>query len=88
MNRQEIIEMLESIGVTAMAMRPTSFKGYVDVFQKFADIVAAKEREECAKVCEAMELPKIVHGVHPDYIVGKEMAFDQAAHAIRARGQQ
>lgn len=45
MNRQDIIDMLESIGVTAMAMRPTSFKGYVDVFQKFADLVAEKERE-------------------------------------------
>ena len=46
MTREEITEMLASIGVTPMAMRPTSFKGYVEVFQKFADIVAERTKED------------------------------------------
>lgn len=44
------------------------------------------EREACAKACDDFEIPKNVQGVHPDYLVGKEMAATQLAHAIRARG--
>jgi len=36
MSREEIIEMLKSIGVTPAARRPVSFDGYVTVFQLFA----------------------------------------------------
>ena len=48
--------------------------------------VAEAEREACAKMCDDFEIPKNVQGVHPDYLVGKEMAATQLAHAIRARG--
>lgn len=54
MNREEIIDMLESIGVTPMAMGPTSFKVYFEVFQKFTALVAAKEREACAQLSDDM----------------------------------
>jgi len=46
MSREEIIEMLKSIGVTPTARRPVSFVGFVTVFQLFAELVAKKEREE------------------------------------------
>ena len=41
------------------------------MLQRFAKLIAAKEREACAKVCEE----------------GKFMTFGCAAEAIRARGQ-
>ena len=43
------------------------------------------EREACAKVCDAFEVPSQIKGAHPDYLVGKEMAASQLAAAIRAR---
>ena len=53
-----------------------------DVFlEKFAEMVAAEEREACAKVCE--ELFQIT----PPYTTYAEAAQDCAA-AIRARGEQ
>jgi hypothetical protein len=47
--------------------------------------IAAVEREACAKVCDAFEVPSQIKGAHPDYLVGKEMAASQLAAAIRAR---
>lgn len=48
----------------------------MDWLRKFADLVAAKERKECAKVCE-------------DQDTGKDLPYDLAviecAKAIRAR---
>jgi hypothetical protein len=98
MNREEIIERLESIGVTPMAIRPTSFKGYVDVFQKFAALVAAKEREECAKVLDAVYKVQearrayadstTLGGANHQYFSQVMTAIASASDKIRARGQQ
>jgi hypothetical protein len=94
MNREEITEMLASIGVSKYAVRPHSWKGNVDVFQKFAALVAAKEREECAKLCEflaeetlAMKTPHMNNILQ---IVTDKLAdaAKDCAEEIRARGQQ
>ena len=58
--------------------------GHNDTFEKFAALVAAAEREACAKVCDEK--------VDAEYKTGKvdhnEMAWTQAcAIAIRARGE-
>ena len=58
--------------------------------EKFAALVAAAEREACAKVCESLEIPHpdTIEGLHPDYVDGKRMAVMQCAAAIRARGNE
>lgn len=56
-----------------------------DVLERFAALVAAHERERCAKVCENLEIPKTIYGAHPDYLTGKHMAVSQCAAAIRER---
>jgi len=44
------------------------------------------EREACAQLCDEYVVPDSIAGAHPDYLIGKQMAFEQAARAIRARG--
>jgi len=45
------------------------------------------EREACAKLCDEYVVPASIAGAHPDYLIGKQMALEQAARAIRARGE-
>ena len=53
----------------------------IQTIERFAELVAAAEREECSRVCEALgNNPKI------DEIVCS--AFQQADEAIRARGKE
>ena len=58
------------------------------VIRRMLETAEAAEREACAKVCEAVEVPNVIYGAHPDYLEGKLMAISQAAIAIRARGQE
>jgi hypothetical protein len=53
---------------------------YLADLQRFAELVAAHEREECAKVCEAQ---------YRDYewAIHERDGADSCAAAIRARGQ-
>jgi hypothetical protein len=71
MTQDEIIEM----GVQAGIRRDVLVLGRnLELLIDFAKLVAAKEREACAKVCEAMN---------------KYMDDgDECAAAIRARGEQ
>ena len=62
MNREDIVRMAQETGVTAERVRD---------LVNFATLVAAAEREACAKLCE-------------DSV---EYAGDTLAEAIRARGQ-
>ena len=54
---------------------------YLADLQRFAELVAAHEREECAKVCEAQ---------YRDYewAIHERDGADSCAAAIRARGQE
>jgi len=79
MTPTELIDLLveaqmlveESAGV--FGWKPTMKK-----IEAFANIVAAKEREACAKVCEE----------HPDGLNMLGGAYIACAKAIRARGEQ
>ena len=51
--------------------------GYAPLL-KFGDLVAASEREACARLCKEMA------SWHSDLVAA---AYDYAAEAIRARGQ-
>ena len=70
MTREELIRMALEAGFTA-----DEFAWHDYMFDHFADLVAAAEREACAKVVEAS----------PSYDWHKFAC--EAAHAIRARGQ-
>jgi hypothetical protein len=72
MNREEIILMYEK----ANGWSPEGFDNTVKELQRFAELVAAAEREACAKVAEAWQV-----GIDdPRYQT-------DCATAIRARGQ-
>ena len=47
MNRDDIIRMAEVAGMTGLES-----SGILENFERFATLVAAAEREACAKVCE------------------------------------
>ena len=78
MNHQQIIELAREAGANVMMLLTDPPRlGIVQMhpqhLEKFAALVAAKEREECAKVVEAAQpWGRIV----------------QTAAAIRARGQK
>ena len=80
MDRDDIIKRAREAG-----FNPVSYMGAnLESFERFAELVAAREREACAKLCDEK--------VNAEYATGKvdhnEMAWTQAcAIAIRARGQ-
>ena len=79
MTREDIIAMARETGVEWLMHN----QFYKDHLQHFAALVAAAEREACAKVCDEK--------VDAEYATGKvdhnEMGWTQAcAIAIRARG--
>ncbi len=75
MTQDEIIEMAMQVGGTVMAV-------YSPDLIAFAKLVADKEREACAKVCEE-------HGKvwAERFLLGYQATLDDAADAIRARGE-
>jgi len=70
---QEIIEMAQECGL--IGMRPHLDGIYSEALVAFAKLVAEKEREACAKVCETDG-------------IGAKYQGDVYAEAIRARGEQ
>lgn len=69
MERDEIIEMAREAGIR----KDDVFVLGAGAFEAFAKLVAAAEREACAKVCEAYQDP---------------FAGNAMADAIRARGEE
>jgi hypothetical protein len=72
MTQDEIIEMARQVGY------PIQHPEWQKATEEFAALVAAKEREECAKVCESIY-------TNGD---GAECWLENAASKIRARGEQ
>ena len=70
MNREEIIRTAREAGLDP------DLWNYTDAFERFAALVAEREREACAKVCDVL-------AVHPEYASDITKV---AAQAIRARG--
>jgi hypothetical protein len=78
MTQDEIMEMARQAGLDP------DLWNYTNAFEAFAKLVAAKEREACAKVCEG----RIGGAVLDDkWMLGFKAAMRQCAEAIRARGQ-
>lgn len=60
---------------------------YVASIERFAALVAEKEREKCAQVCEGMRTAP-PNGEPEDVERGFNAALRRSAAAIRARGQK
>ena len=87
MNRDDIIRMADQSEIDPYDMCEDHRVG-VHRLMAFAALVAAAEREACAKVCEAQE-NKVVqrHPARIEFDPNSIMARSCAA-AIRARGEQ
>lgn len=71
MNREEIIRMAREVGIEFDPRWGTCYTGNVQL-ERFAALVAAHEREACAKACEEIK--------------GVKLQGYEFAAAIRARG--
>ena len=77
MTRDEIIRMAKEAGWSRTGRNPETgpeFPVLIDRLERFAALVAAAEREACAKVCDGW----VSFGFHPATVI---------AEAIRARGE-
>ena len=86
MTQDEIIEMAQECNL--IGMRPHLDGIYSESLVAFANLVAAKEREACAKIIEPTEEHR--RDASWGYFGGDEGVeiFDALAAAIRARGEQ
>ena len=80
MNREDIILMAQEAVIGSPNENPFDFRLLqIETIERFATLVAAHEREECARVCEAL-------GNDADIEDMVCSAFQKADEAIRARG--
>ena len=80
MNREDIIRMAREAGMESLTLwRWTAHTGDLD---RFAALVAAQEREACAKVCEGMARP-----VGDDMMSDAQWIVSSCVAAIRKRGE-
>ncbi len=75
MNQNDVIRMAQECQL--IGMRPHLDGIYQDALQRFATLVAAHEREECAKICDEKSIEHLWEGVYAD----------ECAEAIRARNK-
>ena len=82
MNREDIILMAQEAVIGSPNENPFDFRLLqIETIERFAALVAAHEREACARVCEAL-------GNDADIEDMVCSAFQQADDAIRARGKE
>jgi len=74
MTQDEIIEMARKAGYLDLSLTDRGME--LKELEAFAKLVAAKEREACAKVCDELSDKHTWEGCYAD----------ECAHAIRARG--
>ena len=77
MTQEEIVRIAREAGLALTDHgHPEGYAMFCERLERFAALVAAHEREACAKVCEELDN-------HFDYTI----AARQCAAAIRARGE-
>jgi hypothetical protein len=88
MNSEEIIEMArQAAAVYGHTFKEIPSPETVEFITAFYKLVAAKEREACAKVCES-EWGKGYRDDGSDAWLAHDNAVYACASAIRARGEQ
>ena len=79
MNREDIIRMMREAGIcTGNSILLPAPDGQIEALDRFAALVAAAEREACAKVVEKCPWPKWAEGID---------AREVFSAAIRKRGE-
>jgi len=92
MTQDEIIAMANAAAAQhGHTYEPEATDGTIEFLGSFADLVAAKEREACALVCEServeyMEMSAKNNGRESDFAFGSVNSAERIAAAIRARG--
>ena len=79
MTKDDIIRMAREAGFVSAEFWPENFQGLFGCAERFAALVAAAEREACAKVCDDL--------ADASNLVYAGTAAMHCADAIRARGQ-
>lgn len=84
MTREEIISMAREAGMAVIDDK-YSLLGFLE---RFAALVAEREREECAKVCDDISMQAVAawKSAYQPQDQGREIGADECAAAIRARG--
>ena len=85
MTRDEIIAMAKEAGSVSATFWPDDFTGLMSVFERFAALVAAAEREACALIAEDSDNEERCTGYYDQLGDAKATARNIAA-AIRKRG--
>lgn len=87
MNREQVIELMREVGAGHDHPMPNDYAGVVDVFVKFAEFVAAVEREACAKVCEEIsdDYMQSESRLYPEMKTDAQAGASDCEAAIRAR---
>ena len=83
MTQDEIIQMAIKAELN-LYVHDLTEKQYIQVIESFAKLVAAKEREACAKVCESLSFE---WADQPDIAQVELATMLDCALAIRARGE-
>lgn len=78
MTKDEVINIAHVVGVVEFLYSDPDLQDAFEFLQQFAEIVATKEREACAKVCDDIDV---------EYEGGDVLAT-WCSQAIRARSQQ
>jgi len=89
MDREDIIRMAREAGFDPHDMSD-DFTCNLEDIERFAALVAAAEREACAKECYDVELrfTQLCNKYFYEFDAGGADAAKQCAAAIRARGEQ
>ena len=84
MTQIDVLKMAIEAGLAAETSEGIHMIWYPDNLHHFANLVAAKEREACAKLCDELPAPN----VYSDSDKGMwDIASLACADAIRARGE-
>jgi len=90
MTKDDIIRMAQEAGFSPLWLtsggNPPHFEVPAVIVARFAAIVAAAEREACAKLCDAECNPTPNEGNITTYQSGGYITAEYLASAIRARG--
>lgn len=88
MTRDDVIRMALEAGIDAKKDTLCRYEGWEEPMEKFAFLVAASEREACAKVCDK-EINPNADKYEPvsQYQSGCYITAEFLAATIRARGQ-